>query len=111
MSNISFSFLQKDLGFSTFSAPSLFSIPKCRRTVSKKICSVMAPQQLERKPSTTGSVRFLSFFLINLCFLLMGLIVLWILTVGFWLISGQDCDDDDREDIGQGFRENPVEPR
>jgi predicted N-acyltransferase len=62
MSNISFSFLQKDLGFSAFSAPSLFSIPKCRRTVSKKICSVMTPQQSERKPSTTGSVGFLSFF-------------------------------------------------
>jgi hypothetical protein len=35
----------------------------------------------------------------------------WILTVVFWLISGQDCDDDDREDIGHGFREIPVEPR
>ncbi|GLT64156.1 hypothetical protein SLA2020_366650 [Shorea laevis] len=48
---------KKELGFSAFSAPSLFSIPKCRRTVSKKICSVMAPQQSERKPSTTGSVK------------------------------------------------------
>jgi hypothetical protein len=46
-----------------------------------------------------------------LCFWLAGLIVLWILMVGLWLISGQDCDDVDREDIGQGFRENPVEPR
>jgi hypothetical protein len=54
------------------------SSKKCRRIVSKKICSVMTPQQLERKPSTTGSVGFLAFFLVNLCFLLMGLIVLWI---------------------------------
>jgi hypothetical protein len=38
---------------------------------------------------------------------LIGLIDLWILLVGLWLIS-QDCDDDDREDIGQGFRETPV---
>ncbi|XP_062166983.1 3-isopropylmalate dehydratase large subunit, chloroplastic-like isoform X2 [Alnus glutinosa] len=53
----SFILNKKDLGFSAFSAPSLFSIPKCRRTVSKKICSVTAPQQSERKPSTTGSVK------------------------------------------------------
>ncbi|XP_062166978.1 3-isopropylmalate dehydratase large subunit, chloroplastic-like [Alnus glutinosa] len=53
----SFILNKKDLGFSAFSAPSLFSIPKCRRTVSKKICSVMTPQQSERKPSTTGSVK------------------------------------------------------
>ncbi|KAF5465844.1 hypothetical protein F2P56_015812 [Juglans regia] len=49
--------LNKDLGFSTFSRQSVSSIPKCRRTISKKICSVTAPHQLERKPSTTGSVK------------------------------------------------------
>jgi 3-isopropylmalate/(R)-2-methylmalate dehydratase large subunit len=49
--------LQKDLGFTAISTPSLFSIPKCKRTISTKICSVMAPQQSERKPATTGSVK------------------------------------------------------
>jgi hypothetical protein len=69
MSYISFSFSQIDLGFSAFSATSLFSIPGCRRTVSKKICSLMAPQQSERKPSTTGSVVFLSIFFFSTIFM------------------------------------------
>ncbi|GMY27023.1 3-isopropylmalate dehydratase large subunit, chloroplastic [Fagus crenata] len=53
---------KKDLGFTAISTPSLFSIPKCKRTISTKICSVMAPQQSERKPATTGSDGFLSNF-------------------------------------------------
>ncbi|KAJ9182344.1 hypothetical protein P3X46_006348 [Hevea brasiliensis] len=48
----------KDLGLSAFSSPSSpLSIPKCRKSISKKIVSVMAPQQSERKPATTGSVK------------------------------------------------------
>nr|XP_023884282.1 3-isopropylmalate dehydratase large subunit, chloroplastic [Quercus suber]POE70736.1 3-isopropylmalate dehydratase large subunit, chloroplastic [Quercus suber] len=48
---------KKDLGLTAFSTSSQFSIPKCNRRISKKICSVMAPQQSERRPSTTGSVK------------------------------------------------------
>ncbi|XP_024027116.1 3-isopropylmalate dehydratase large subunit, chloroplastic [Morus notabilis] len=49
---------KKELGFSALSSSSPFSIQRCKRTtVSKKICSVMAPQQSERKPATTGSVK------------------------------------------------------
>ena len=90
-----FFFWQKDLGFTAFSTSSQFSIPKCNRRISKKICSVMTPQQSERRPSTTGSVGFLSIFSLVLCFWLIGFIVLWILKVGFLLILGQDSDDDD----------------
>ncbi|KAJ9182345.1 hypothetical protein P3X46_006349 [Hevea brasiliensis] len=48
---------KKDLlGLSDFSSTSSpFSIPKCRKSISKKIVSVMAPQQSERKPASTGS--------------------------------------------------------
>ncbi|CAN0904920.1 3-isopropylmalate dehydratase large subunit, chloroplastic [Linum grandiflorum] len=47
----------KDLGLSVFApAPSSISVPKCRKSMSKKIVSIMAPHQSERKPSTTGSV-------------------------------------------------------
>jgi hypothetical protein len=35
--------------------------------ISKKICSAMAPQQPERKPATTGSIGFLSNFVIDFC--------------------------------------------
>ncbi|OAY28162.1 3-isopropylmalate dehydratase large subunit, chloroplastic [Manihot esculenta] len=49
---------KKDLGLSAFSSSSSsFSIPKCRKSISKKIVSVMAPQQSERKTTTTGSVK------------------------------------------------------
>ncbi|CAI0436607.1 unnamed protein product [Linum tenue] len=48
----------KELGRSAFSpASSPFSVPKCRKSISKKIVSVMAPQQSERKPAATGSVK------------------------------------------------------
>jgi len=55
----------KDPGLSAFSSssPSPFSIPKCKKSISKKIVSVMAPQQSERRPATTGSVSFLLFYL------------------------------------------------
>ncbi|KAH8499764.1 hypothetical protein H0E87_015126 [Populus deltoides] len=51
---------KKDLGLSAFSSSSSsppFSAPKCKKSVSKKIVSVMAPQQSERMPATTGSVK------------------------------------------------------
>ncbi|KAF4351614.1 hypothetical protein F8388_003267 [Cannabis sativa] len=49
---------KKELGaaLSSFSSSPAFSVQRCKRTVSKKICSVMTPQQSERKPATTGSV-------------------------------------------------------
>lgn len=54
--------LQKDLGSFCFSSTSQFSVNKCKKSaVSKKIVSVMAPQQSERRPATTGSVKFPSF--------------------------------------------------
>ncbi|GMP77621.1 hypothetical protein CsSME_00033834 [Camellia sinensis var. sinensis] len=60
---------KKDVGLSAFSTQTSFSIQNPKKTVSRKIVSVMAPQQFERKPATTG----------------------------------KDSDDDDREDLGQGF--------
>ncbi|KAK4425390.1 3-isopropylmalate dehydratase large subunit, chloroplastic [Sesamum alatum] len=55
------SFLKKDGtgGFSAFRRQSPFpcSAQVSRKKVSKKIASVMAPQQSERKPSTTGAVK------------------------------------------------------
>ncbi|KAK2967928.1 hypothetical protein RJ640_010538 [Escallonia rubra] len=48
---------QKDVGLSAFSSQSCFLIQNSRRRISKKIVSVMAPGQSERKPSTTGSVK------------------------------------------------------
>ncbi|XP_074311192.1 3-isopropylmalate dehydratase large subunit, chloroplastic-like [Silene latifolia] len=55
------SFLHKDVSLSAFpsscSNRSQFSSSKWGRTRSKNIVSVMSPQQTERKPSTTGSVK------------------------------------------------------
>ncbi|KAI3511489.1 hypothetical protein L1887_18643 [Cichorium endivia] len=48
---------QKDAGVSPFSAQSSKSIQISQKRVSKKIVSVMAPRQSERKPSATGSVK------------------------------------------------------
>ncbi|KDO40595.1 hypothetical protein CISIN_1g010403mg [Citrus sinensis] len=49
---------KKDLGSFCFSSTSQFSVNKCKKlAVSKKIVSVMAPQQSERRPATTGSVK------------------------------------------------------
>ncbi|PRQ36796.1 putative 3-isopropylmalate dehydratase [Rosa chinensis] len=48
---------KKDLDLSAFSSTSPASFQRCKGSVSKKICSVMAPQQSERKPATTGSVK------------------------------------------------------
>ncbi|XVF66392.1 hypothetical protein PTKIN_Ptkin10aG0032200 [Pterospermum kingtungense] len=48
---------KKDLGFSAFPSQSQISIHKCKKQISKKIVSVMAPQQSERKPATTGFVK------------------------------------------------------
>ncbi|CAA2964652.1 3-isopropylmalate dehydratase large subunit, chloroplastic [Olea europaea subsp. europaea] len=50
-------FIKKDVGFSAFSSQPSFYIQSSKKTVSKKIVSVMAPQQSERKPSTTSSVK------------------------------------------------------
>nr|XP_017219695.1 PREDICTED: 3-isopropylmalate dehydratase large subunit-like isoform X2 [Daucus carota subsp. sativus] len=48
---ISSSFInQEDVGFRCFT-------PKCCKRISKRIVSVMAPQQSQRTPSTTGSVK------------------------------------------------------
>ncbi|CAL1356034.1 unnamed protein product [Linum trigynum] len=49
---------KKKLGRSAFSpASSPLSVPKCRKSIAKKVVSVMAPQQSERMPATTGSVK------------------------------------------------------
>ncbi|CAN1146970.1 3-isopropylmalate dehydratase large subunit, chloroplastic [Linum perenne] len=48
----------KEMGRSALSSlPSAFSLPKSRKSISNKIVSVMAPQQSERSPATTGSVK------------------------------------------------------
>ncbi|CAN1789953.1 3-isopropylmalate dehydratase large subunit, chloroplastic [Linum perenne] len=49
---------KKEMGRSALSSlPSAFSLPKSRKSISNKIVSVMAPQQSERSPATTGSVK------------------------------------------------------
>ncbi|XP_010550856.1 PREDICTED: 3-isopropylmalate dehydratase large subunit, chloroplastic isoform X1 [Tarenaya hassleriana] len=49
---------KSDLGFSAFPKSSQVSAHRCQReSISRKIVSVMTPQQAERKPSTTGSVK------------------------------------------------------
>ncbi|KAL7618054.1 3-isopropylmalate dehydratase large subunit, chloroplastic [Lactuca sativa] len=48
---------QKDAGVSPFSTQSSKSVQISQKKVSRKIVSVMAPRQSERKPSTTGSVK------------------------------------------------------
>ncbi|KAF9673617.1 hypothetical protein SADUNF_Sadunf10G0042700 [Salix dunnii] len=48
---------KKGLGWSALSSPSPFPIPKCKKSISKKIVSVMSPRQSERRPATTGSVK------------------------------------------------------
>ncbi|XAR57609.1 3-isopropylmalate dehydratase [Bertholletia excelsa] len=48
---------KKDVGFSGFSSQPLSLIHNAKKKVSRKIVSVMAPQQSERTPSTTGSVK------------------------------------------------------
>ncbi|XWS08719.1 hypothetical protein CRYUN_Cryun40dG0025200 [Craigia yunnanensis] len=48
---------KKDLGFSAFPSTSQIAFHKCKKQVSKKIVSVMALQQSERKSATTGSVK------------------------------------------------------
>ncbi|KAA8527824.1 hypothetical protein F0562_035307 [Nyssa sinensis] len=52
---------KKDAGLSSFSSQPSFSIRNSKKRVARKIVSVMAPQQSERKPSTTGPVGFRSF--------------------------------------------------
>ncbi|GJV00637.1 3-isopropylmalate dehydratase large subunit, chloroplastic [Tanacetum coccineum] len=47
----------KDGGVSSLSAQSSSLVKVMQKKVSKKIVSVMTPQQSERKPSTTGSVK------------------------------------------------------
>lgn len=59
----------------------------------------MAPS--ERKPATTGSVS--QSFVFD-WFFLCGFIVKLSIGVEFWFIlAGEDWDDDDGEDIGKGF--------
>ncbi|KAK4733103.1 hypothetical protein R3W88_007364 [Solanum pinnatisectum] len=48
---------KKDVGLFAFSSQSSFSVQTARKRISKKIVSVMTPQQTERKPATTGSVK------------------------------------------------------
>jgi hypothetical protein len=40
---------------------------KLKKFYTITICSAMAPQQSELKPATTGSVEFLSNFVIDFC--------------------------------------------
>jgi 3-isopropylmalate/(R)-2-methylmalate dehydratase large subunit len=49
--------VQKDVGLSAFSSQRPFSIRNAKKRVSRKIMCVMAPQQTERKPATSGSVK------------------------------------------------------
>lgn len=48
---------KKDVGLSAFSSQASFSVQTARKRISKRIVSVMTPQQTERKPATTGSVK------------------------------------------------------
>lgn len=48
---------KKDVGLSGFSSQSSFTVGNAKKRVSRKILSVLAPQQSERKPATTGSVK------------------------------------------------------
>ncbi|XP_019181482.1 PREDICTED: 3-isopropylmalate dehydratase large subunit, chloroplastic isoform X1 [Ipomoea nil] len=48
---------QKDVGFSAFSSQRPISVQTAKKSGCKKIVSVMAPQQTERSPATTGSVK------------------------------------------------------
>ncbi|XP_033509360.1 3-isopropylmalate dehydratase large subunit, chloroplastic-like isoform X2 [Nicotiana tomentosiformis] len=49
---------KRDVGLSAFSSQPSFCIQTTKKkVVSKKIFSVMSPQQTERKPATTGSVK------------------------------------------------------
>ncbi|KAK4266230.1 hypothetical protein QN277_027180 [Acacia crassicarpa] len=49
---------EKVLGLAAFSSTSPISARKCQKAVLKRIfCSVAAPQQSERKPSASGSVK------------------------------------------------------
>ncbi|CAL5395170.1 unnamed protein product [Camellia sinensis] len=48
---------KEDVGLSAYSSQSSFSMRNATKSVSRKIVSVMAPQQSERKPATTGSVK------------------------------------------------------
>ncbi|KAL9236491.1 hypothetical protein vseg_011155 [Gypsophila vaccaria] len=59
ISSTPYSFIQKDVSLSAFTSSNQaqFSTTEWRRPRSKKIVSVMSPQQTERKPSTTGSVK------------------------------------------------------
>ncbi|CAK9181522.1 unnamed protein product [Ilex paraguariensis] len=49
--------VQKDVGFSAFSSQTSFFIQISEKRVSRKIVSLMAPQQSERRPPSTGSVK------------------------------------------------------
>jgi len=50
---------QKDLSLSAFSSP---SSQRCHKHAPKRItCSVAAPQQTQRQPSSTGSVCFFAY--------------------------------------------------
>lgn len=55
----------QELNLSAFSLSRPLFLQRCNRNSSKKICSVMTPQQSERKPAATGSVGFLLFFFKN----------------------------------------------
>ncbi|CAH9112651.1 unnamed protein product [Cuscuta europaea] len=48
---------KKILGLSSFSAQNPTSFKTAKRNASKKVLSVMAPQQTERSPAATGSVK------------------------------------------------------
>ncbi|XP_048235011.1 3-isopropylmalate dehydratase large subunit, chloroplastic isoform X2 [Ricinus communis] len=49
---------QKDLGLSRLSSPSpSVYVLKCKKSIFKRIVAVVSPQQSERKPATTGSVK------------------------------------------------------
>ncbi|XP_028769555.1 3-isopropylmalate dehydratase large subunit, chloroplastic [Neltuma alba] len=58
LTSTSFPHSKKDLGLYAFASTSPLSARKCERAVSRRIsCSVVAPQQSERKSSATGSVK------------------------------------------------------
>ena len=74
------------MGLSAFSSQPTISVQNAKR-VSRKIVAVMAPQQSERSPATTGSVGF-CLLIVTLMFLLCGFEDLMCFNGGFCVLVG-----------------------
>ena len=73
------------MGLSNFYSQPSFSIQNAKKRVSRKIVAVMAPQQSERSPATTGSVGF-CLLIVTLMFLLCGFEDLMCFNGGFCVL-------------------------